>query len=436
MTDKKWLVPDVIDPAEKVCVQLEIPNDIKHIAAFWGALEQLSKAYNWEDSFADGSQTAYVWRDVIADASELVKTGVNCMLDCDDVEVCLATSPIITTIETNIVINETDIINNETNITNNVTNITNITEGGIDTNVFPDLPTLAEPDLLCGAAYRIAQEVIDFVEQTVIDVILIAQDAWVLGILFLGSWEAIRLMVFFDYVLGNEPSLNGVDFDVYLDQLAEAFYCAELDIVQAIADLDPAIPELHRTAMILSFQGITFAQVALWAFVGGLDDSHDCGSFCGTWCRKWDVSTGFGDWTVLEGVVDGIGLRTVVSNPGGYEINRFKLTMPKLPTATRIILFYEWDGYKSQNSFAHEWLTLPDTTSYGHNHMFVSESDVPGDISRDIPYDGTLGAGIITVLGASGADVTPPLDTGGYNCWLVSVEIQGDGANPFGADNC
>lgn len=273
MTDKKWLVPDVIDPAERVCVQIEIPNDTKHIAAFWGALEALSKAYNWEDSFVDGSQTAYVWRDVIADASELVKTGVNCMLDCEDVEGCLETSTIINIIEG-------DIINNETNITNNAGDIINIYEGGIDTNVYPDLPTLAEPDLLCGASYRIAQEVIDFVEQTVIDVVTIAQDAWVLGILFLGNWIALRLMIFFDYILGNEPSLNGVDFDVYLDQLAEAFYCAELDIDQAIEDLDPTIPELHRTALIFAFQGITHSQVALWAFVGALDDSNDCSSFC------------------------------------------------------------------------------------------------------------------------------------------------------------
>jgi len=273
MTDKKWLVPDVIDPAAKVCVQLEIPNDIKHIAAFWGALEQLGKAYNWEDSYVEGSQTAYVWQDVLEGASEAVKIGVNCMLDCDDVEGCLETSTIINIIEG-------DIINNETNIENNETNITNIYEGGIDTNVYPPAPTLEEPDLLCGASYRIAQETIDFVEQTVIDVIAITQDAWILALLFLGNWILLRLNIFWDYIVGNEPSLDGVDFDQYLDQLAEAFYCAELDIDEALDILDDTIPEMHRTAMILAFQGITQSQVLLWAFVGGLDDSHDCSSFC------------------------------------------------------------------------------------------------------------------------------------------------------------
>jgi len=280
MKEKKWLVPDVIDPAEKVCVQLEIPNDTLHIAAFWGALEQLSKAYNWEDSFADGSATAYVWRDVIGDASELVKTGVNCMLDCDDVEDCLETSTIINIIEGDVIDNTTLIDINTTNVTDNSTEITNIITGGNDTNVYPDLPTLGEPDELCGASYRVAQEIIDLVEQTILDVSAMAVDVWLLGLLALGGWLSAIMLIFWDYIFDNEPSLTGVDFDQYLDQMAEALYCAELDRTQAIADLDPSIPTIRRDALIKGLESVTDAQVALWAFVGAQDDSNDCSAFC------------------------------------------------------------------------------------------------------------------------------------------------------------
>lgn len=116
MSEKKWLVPDVVDPEAKVCVQLEIPNDVKHIAAFWGALGLLSKAYNWEDSYGNGSQAAYVWRDIIEQAAQDVRDGVNCdmPIDCDEVETCLEASPIIAALQAQVTSNDTDIVNLQT----------------------------------------------------------------------------------------------------------------------------------------------------------------------------------------------------------------------------------------------------------------------------------------------------------------------------------
>lgn len=93
MTDKKWLVPDVIDPVGRICVQLEIPDDMLHIAAFFGALELLGEAYNWEDSYADGSGAAYVWQAIIANAANLVRIGENCM-DCETLHDCFTVDPL------------------------------------------------------------------------------------------------------------------------------------------------------------------------------------------------------------------------------------------------------------------------------------------------------------------------------------------------------
>lgn len=93
MTVKKWLVPDVIDPPGEICVQIVIPNDTKHIAAFWGALEQLGRGYNWEDSYATGSQAAQIWQAILYTSANLVRLGQNCMADCDDVLACLEVDP-------------------------------------------------------------------------------------------------------------------------------------------------------------------------------------------------------------------------------------------------------------------------------------------------------------------------------------------------------
>lgn len=111
MTTGKWLVPDNINPPESVCVQIQVPNDMKHIAAFWGALNELALAWNWEDSFQDGSTVAYLWRDILETAIEAVRNGVNCQMpiDCNDVEACLATSAIIANLQAQITSNDNDI---------------------------------------------------------------------------------------------------------------------------------------------------------------------------------------------------------------------------------------------------------------------------------------------------------------------------------------
>ena len=107
-----WTLPLVIDPVETVCVQIQIPKDENHIAAFWGALEALNKAWNWQ--YTDdhkGSQTARVWQKYIDAAAESVRIGDSCIMpiDCNEVEACLTTSPIIAQMNADITANTGDI---------------------------------------------------------------------------------------------------------------------------------------------------------------------------------------------------------------------------------------------------------------------------------------------------------------------------------------
>jgi len=61
----KWVLPDVIDPPERLCFQIEVPNDKQHIAAFRGALLNLASAINWQDDpDHTAKDVAKVWDEI------------------------------------------------------------------------------------------------------------------------------------------------------------------------------------------------------------------------------------------------------------------------------------------------------------------------------------------------------------------------------------
>lgn len=61
----KWVLPDVVNPPDRLCFMVPVPNDRKHIGAFFGALFNLTSARFWQD---DPDHTALavaqVWRDI------------------------------------------------------------------------------------------------------------------------------------------------------------------------------------------------------------------------------------------------------------------------------------------------------------------------------------------------------------------------------------
>lgn len=75
----KWMLPDVVDPPDSICMSLQVPNNRYHIAAFRGALWNLASAINWADDIDHtAKEVAQVWRNVID----------NMGADCDDATCC------------------------------------------------------------------------------------------------------------------------------------------------------------------------------------------------------------------------------------------------------------------------------------------------------------------------------------------------------------
>ncbi len=67
----RWVLPATVDPAGRKCIQVMVPDDPAHIAAFRGAMLSLASAYNWADDPAHTAKdVALVWRAIVDDMTE------------------------------------------------------------------------------------------------------------------------------------------------------------------------------------------------------------------------------------------------------------------------------------------------------------------------------------------------------------------------------
>lgn len=62
-----FALPTVINPPDSLCFTVKVPNDQAHIAAFLGALYELTLWMSWQrDSAKRGREAATVWKDIFA----------------------------------------------------------------------------------------------------------------------------------------------------------------------------------------------------------------------------------------------------------------------------------------------------------------------------------------------------------------------------------
>jgi len=67
----KWVLPAVVDPPDRICYVIAVPNEPQHIAAFNGALLDLASAMQWADDEAHTAKdVALVWRAAIDDMTK------------------------------------------------------------------------------------------------------------------------------------------------------------------------------------------------------------------------------------------------------------------------------------------------------------------------------------------------------------------------------
>jgi hypothetical protein len=81
----KWVLPATVNPVNRRCIKISVPDDPAHIAAFRGALLALASAYNWGDDLAHTARSvALVWRDILDNSLNWGCDGVQTIIQFDD----------------------------------------------------------------------------------------------------------------------------------------------------------------------------------------------------------------------------------------------------------------------------------------------------------------------------------------------------------------
>lgn len=437
MIEKKWLVPNVIDPAEKVCVQFEIPNDVKHLAAFWGALDRLSKAYNWEDSFDDGSQTAYVWRDVISVAAQAVRIGENCIMpiDCEEVEECLEGSEIVLDLREQDTVIFSSLLDLDDNMVQNSNDIQEINDHPPDGNTYD--PPVPEPqtDIACQISGHLASKVGDYIAQidTYSDepTLLDALDSAMNGDGYYAVTELIEALNNF-FVGGADPLFS--DYQSQQDEVHEWLYCENNFSKDDLATW--SVENLTRGQEISDMlDSIALSTWEQWQVLGQHATEYDCSSFiCGTWCYRFDDTNGWDGWNIVRGDQSGGVLNAVNWSQGNDTFKGYQLSLDLSEiagiTEIRAHMHLIEEGIVNTVVLWQIW-TL--AGAEGHNEI-VGGNYNTAPTERDTTVDATDWQDVrITGNVAAKSNGSYPLPASGH---LEFIEISGIGANPFGEDNC
>jgi len=450
MTVKKWLVPDVIDPAETVCVQIVIPKDTKHIAAFWGALEQLGQAYNWEDSYVDGSQTAYIWQAILANSADMVRTGDNCMADCDNVLDCIEDDPIqiaMTGYQLNVIVSDSQ--DRDTLLNADYDN----TPQSIGADIPVGVPDAVEQNALCYAIdkfvnfYSVSKRAqisrasglrvaLDEIQSAAID--------------FYNFIAPYVTPTYLSDLFGCFVSFETA-FTALADQSArDEFACCLIGELVGVAMSEAAFnsaisacaASLSGTAEDIAciFEGdndLTVFLVYLSGYQIALerqDDGDDLECTCLAWCYKFDFLTTNGAWANMApyarpfGVwVNAKGWVSVWGNVNGNDerlyyyrtftevyVTDIRYTFLAVGTGGSTRNCTVW-AYKNNSLVDSEVLALYDTD--GSDQIIFFTVDALIDEIR------------ITTVGNASAD-------GNLEIVGTEVKVEGSGFNPFGTDNC
>lgn len=82
----KWVLPEIINPPKKICFQIQVPDEKYHIAAFLGALYNLTSAIFWSDDSAHTAKdVARVWQNIYDNISrQCVTEFINTYIALED----------------------------------------------------------------------------------------------------------------------------------------------------------------------------------------------------------------------------------------------------------------------------------------------------------------------------------------------------------------
>lgn len=398
----RYTLPLVVNPAERKCISVYVPNEPYHIAAFRGQLEALARASSWgNDNAHTALEVARVWREVVDNTEE-------CTVEFrqDDCHLYLVQG------ET-----ETLIYNGQLCINANIADGT--IKSGIANSGLGDKPgSTCYPytfELSPLEKYFIPQRVNSGDTLSFIDYSGGTQDITGLEVF----WHCPTGQA---YVFGN--CSEGIRGGAYPDDPSQTITHASLMV--KIGDTYYDLFNFSGNPLTLVVpEGVSNALCTVMLNYGPIVGPTALGSVKGTiewcknsvWCYEWDFTqlSDTAGWT-LEAchLVNGTGL---VSNQQGQEdYMNLKRTCNSMLVAIEVWLSKNLTGTAPCVYYGLPW----NIVSFSGNHALFDKLNFT-------PQNGDLRIGI------------DPDNGGFHGFWdgaITKVRLQGLGTNPFGASNC
>jgi len=332
----------------------------------------------------------------------------------------------------------------------NEVRLNDIEDNGAPISIYPDYPDFeTEPEGLCGAAWKVAEELEQLCQDALTNAETITLWEWLDGLMIGGGWQSSILVQLWNLAVANlDPDLDD-DLNAAIPEIAEIFYCNELSIGSAITDI-----QNHATLSVdvkLFFEEAINSVAAInwdeWVFIGSQDDTRDCSSFaCGTWCYEFDFTSNDGgfnavdygpDFDALAGFYDtGQGWRShgLVHIPSGGEtfaIHAERNFSESVLTQIEVTYDYEighwWTG--TQASFVN--LDL----SGGNVDTVNSANPDPDGTSKTLVWNGSQAANHLTFRTTPAYHNPQGEESEGVGL-ITKIKVSGNGLNPFGESNC
>lgn len=215
-------------------------------------------------------------------------------IDCNEVENCITISPTVINISNEVTNNSTEITNinsSVTNINNTVNNINNTVNNITENSIYNELPpppnTVDEVQNYCGASWGIAEGLEQLIQEVLADALTLTFSDFIQERLNGGGIIVTLMRAFWDWAVAIANPNISAEVTASIPYVAEAIYCANLDLEQAklTIDQDTRIPNDSQIAYMSAIDSLTASKLNSLLYIGSLDTSRDCGVF--TPCAQW-----------------------------------------------------------------------------------------------------------------------------------------------------
>lgn len=411
-----YLIPDVIDPDECICVCVPIPNDERHIQAFKAQLFALSRWWTWErDDLKRGKDAAAVWAGIY----ECVEARMDNNCGCGG---STAPEPMIRfapdgTLEASYDGGQTWQPAPEL-------------DPRLTSSQFPPMPGADGDAKRCNAAWAAAKVIEDDIVGKLAtadaSISLVAVIAGILAIYLSGGalTPLVVALVGAAMQAGEAAIIAAFTAEVWEDfrcilycNMTDSATISEAQWQQIKSDIDGTFTGIAKTLLYGTVDA--FGAVGL---TNAARSNRASGTGCDTcpcetvWCFRWDFTASNGGWTADPSVgasyASGQGWKTGASQGVLY----IKKTIPMTANITSVRVKAS-TGAAAGGVGTRAPLPFNNSGAGSTDATFLMNVDVS---ELGIGFDSNFSSG------------TNPV----YSGAITEVIISGTGDNPFGVDNC